>query len=152
MKKIIALLCLIISIQQLSAQPADKVLWYRQPAKVFEESLVLGNGTQGASVFGGITTEKIYLNDATLWSGEPVNNKAYEGIYKNLTAVREALGKEDYPGAQELVKKLQGKYSQSYMALGTLYLEFLLLLINRKAYNLKEPILSHILIKYSLFI
>lgn len=105
------------------AQQPDKYIWYKQPAKAFEESIVLGNGTQGASVFGGVTTEKIYLNDATLWSGEPVDSKQYEGIYKNLPAVREALAKEDYPAAQELVKKLQGKYSQSYMALGTLYLQ-----------------------------
>lgn len=106
------------------AQKPDKVLWYKQPAKAFEESIVLGNGTQGASVFGGITTDKIYLNDATLWSGEPVNSKQYEGIYKNLPAVREALVKEDYTAAEELAKKLQGKFSQSYMALGTLNLQF----------------------------
>jgi alpha-L-fucosidase 2 len=104
------------------AQQPDKYIWYKQPAKAFEESIVLGNGTQGASVFGGVINEKIYLNEATLWSGEPVDSKQYEGIYKNLPAVREALAKEDYPAAQELVKKLQGKYSQSYMALGTMYL------------------------------
>ncbi|MEN9381386.1 MAG: hypothetical protein RI940_267, partial [Bacteroidota bacterium] len=48
-------------------------LWYDNPATYFEESLVLGNGMQGATVFGGIGTDKIYLNDLTLWSGEPVN-------------------------------------------------------------------------------
>ena len=50
-------------------------LWYDVPAQYFEESLVLGNGQQGATVFGGISTDKIYLNDLTLWSGEPVNAK-----------------------------------------------------------------------------
>ena len=124
MKKTAVLFCLIILFEQLSAQHTDKTLWYKQPAKAFEESLVLGNGTQGATVFGGIITDKIYLNDATLWSGEPVNAKADTGKYKYLPAVREALAKEDYRSAQELVKKLQGSYSQSYMALGTLYLHF----------------------------
>ena len=38
-------------------------LWYDNPATYFEESLVLGNGMQGATVFGGIGTDKIYLND-----------------------------------------------------------------------------------------
>ena len=28
-------------------------LWYDKPATYFEETLVLGNGTQGATVFGG---------------------------------------------------------------------------------------------------
>lgn len=114
----------IISASCVMAQNTDKTLWYKQPAKVFEESLVLGNGTLGTSVFGGTATEKIYLNDATLWSGEPVNAKGDTDKYKYLPAVREALAKEDYPSAQELVKKMQGKYSQSYMALGTLYLHF----------------------------
>jgi alpha-L-fucosidase 2 len=103
---------------------ADKVLWYQQPAIAFEEALVLGNGTQGATVFGGITNEKIYLNEATLWSGEPVNSKDYVGIHQHLPAVRDALAKEDYKNAQELAKQLQGKFCQSYMALGTLNLRF----------------------------
>ncbi|MFZ4456878.1 MAG: glycoside hydrolase family 95 protein [Bacteroidales bacterium] len=106
------------------SQKLDKTLWYKQPAKAFEGSLVLGNGTQGASVFGGAKEEKIYLNDLTLWSGEPVNDTIYKGKWQNLAAVREALAKEDYRAANELVKKLQGKFSQSYMALGTLYLHF----------------------------
>lgn len=105
-------------------QKPDKVLWYSKPAKHFEETLVLGNGTQGASVFGGIRDEKIYLNDATLWSGEPLDPEKYKGYSKYLPPVREALAKEDYRSADELVRKLQGSYSQSYMALGTLLLRF----------------------------
>jgi alpha-L-fucosidase 2 len=115
---------LIVNIINLNAQTPDKTLWYKQPAKFFEESLVLGNGTQGASVLGGTQTDKIYLNDATLWSGEPVNNKIYEGKYQYLPAVRAALAKEDYRSAEELIKKLQGKAGQAYMALGTLNLNF----------------------------
>ena len=52
---------------------SDHILWYDHPATYFEESLVLGNGKMGACVFGGVSSDKIYLNDATLWSGEPVN-------------------------------------------------------------------------------
>ena len=37
-------------------------LWYDSPAKYFEEALVLGNGQHGATVFGGISQEKIFLN------------------------------------------------------------------------------------------
>ncbi|MCE2825085.1 MAG: glycoside hydrolase family 95 protein [Sediminibacterium sp.] len=63
-------------------------LWYDSPAKYFEEALVLGNGQHGATVFGGISQEKIFLNDATLWSGEPVNANMNPNAYKNLPAVR----------------------------------------------------------------
>ena len=98
-------------------------LWYDQPAKYFEEALVIGNGRQGATVFGGIAPDKIYLNDLTLWSGEPVNANMNPQAYKNLPAVRKALQEKNYKKAGELIKKLQGKFSESYAPLGTLFLE-----------------------------
>ena len=99
-------------------------LWYDKPANYFEETLVLGNGTQGATVFGGTKTEQIYLNDLTLWSGEPMNPRMNPEAYKHLPAVREALKAENYRAADSLVKKIQGKFSESYAPLGTLYLDF----------------------------
>ncbi|MHC0446658.1 glycoside hydrolase family 95 protein [Flavobacterium sp. 3-218] len=101
------------------AQSTHK-LWYKQPAEFFEESLVLGNGKMGATVFGGVNSDKIYLNDITLWSGEPVYPLMNSKAYKNLPAIREALNKEDYRLAEELNKKIQGKNSESYAPLGTL--------------------------------
>lgn len=74
----------------------------------------------GATVFGGVNTEKIYLNDITLWSGEPVNANMNPEAYKNIPAIREALKKEDYKLADELNKKIQGKNSESYAPLGTM--------------------------------
>jgi alpha-L-fucosidase 2 len=103
---------------------SSNTLWYKQSAQYFEESLVLGNGKMGASVFGGVTSDQIYLNDATLWSGEPVNPNMNPEAYKNVAAVREALKNEDYKLADQLNKKLQGKFSESYAPLGTLFLDF----------------------------
>jgi alpha-L-fucosidase 2 len=103
---------------------SDKILWYSQPANHFEESLVLGNGKMGASVFGGVASDKIYLNDATLWSGEPVDPNINPEAYKNVPAVREALKNENYRLADSLNRKIQGKFSQSYAPLGTMYLHF----------------------------
>ena len=99
---------------------SSHVLWYNQPAEFFEESLVLGNGKMGATVFGGANSDKIYLNDATLWSGEPVNAKMNPEAYKNIPAIREALKNENYKLAEELNKKIQGKNSESFAPLGTL--------------------------------
>ena len=103
---------------------SDRVLWYNKPAQHFEESLVLGNGKMGASVFGGVNSDKIYLNDATLWTGEPVNANMNPEAYKNLPAIREALKNENYKLADSLNHKLQGKNSESYAPLGTLYMNF----------------------------
>jgi len=99
---------------------SSHVLWYNQPAEFFEESLVLGNGKMGATVFGGANSDKIYLNDITLWSGEPVNANMNPEAYKNIPAIREALKNENYKLAEELNKKVQGKNSESYAPLGTL--------------------------------
>lgn len=99
---------------------STNVLWYNQPAEFFEESLVLGNGKQGATVFGGVNADKIYLNDATLWSGEPVNTNMNPEAYQNIPAIREALKNENYKLAEELNKKIQGKNSESYAPLGTM--------------------------------
>lgn len=95
-------------------------LWYNKPAEFFEESLVLGNGKMGATVFGGVESDKIYLNDITLWSGEPVNANMSPEVYKNIPAIREALKSENYKLAEELNKKLQGKNAESFTPLGTL--------------------------------
>jgi len=102
---------------------STSILWYKQPAQYFEESLVLGNGKMGASVFGGVKSDQIYLNDITLWSGEPVNPSMNPEAYRNVEAVREALKKEDYKLADKLNQKIQGKFSESYAPLGTLFLE-----------------------------
>jgi alpha-L-fucosidase 2 len=107
----------------LTAQSPNK-LWYNQPAQYFEESLVLGNGKAGASVFGGVESDKIFLNDATLWSGEPVNPNMNPEAYKNIPAIREALKNEDYKLADQLQKKIQGKFSESYAPLGTMFIDF----------------------------
>lgn len=121
MKTILTLLLLSASLCH--AQAPDKTLWYRQPAQYFEESIVLGNGTQGATVFGGVKSDKIYLNDATLWSGEPVRADMNPEAYKNVPAIREALKREDYKEADQLNRKLQGKFSESYAPLGTLFID-----------------------------
>ena len=112
------------STAQNAAINAPLKLWYDSPAKYFEEALVLGNGQHGATVFGGISIDKIYLNDATLWSGEPVNANMNPNAYKHLPDVREALADNNYKKAQTLIKKLQGKFSESYAPLGTLLLTF----------------------------
>ena len=47
------------------------VLWYRQPAEAWMQSLPLGNGRLGGMVFGGTSEERIALDESTLWSGQP---------------------------------------------------------------------------------
>ena len=55
-----------------AAESADKVLFYKKPAQNWEqEALPIGNGWMGASLFGGVSHERILLNEKTLWEGGP---------------------------------------------------------------------------------
>ena len=103
---------------------SDNILWYDHPATYFEETLVLGNGKMGASVFGGVSSDKIFLNDITLWSGEPINPNNNPEAYKYVEQVRKALDEENYKKADSLNRFIQGQFTQSYAPLGTMYIDF----------------------------
>lgn len=100
------------------------VLRYDSPAEHFEEALVIGNGTMGATVYGGTRIEKISLNDITLWTGEPDKEVTTPGAYKALPEIRALLEKEDYRNAEKANRKIQGHFSQTYQPLGQLTIEY----------------------------
>jgi alpha-L-fucosidase 2 len=93
---------------------------YHAPAKEWTQALPVGNGRLGAMIFGGVNEELIQLNEATLWSGGPVNNQMNPNAYSHLPAVRAALFRGDYTAAAKEVQQMQGVYSQSYLPLGDL--------------------------------
>jgi len=65
-------------------------LWYRQPAKDWNEALPVGNGRLGAMVFGNVVQERIQLNEDSLWSGGPLQRNNPDAL-ANLPALRELL-------------------------------------------------------------
>jgi alpha-L-fucosidase 2 len=98
-------------------------LRFDRPAEYFEETILLGNGRVGAALFGGVDSEKIFLNDATLWAGRPVDPHMVPDAHEHLPEVRAALAAEEWERADSLVRQLQGSFSQSFAPLGTLLLE-----------------------------
>ena len=104
------------------AQPL--VLRYDKPATRFEEALPLGNGHLGAMVHGGVTDDLIWLNEGTLWAGcaNPDNNPVPSGGPELLAEVRSLLDREDWAGAEQKIKGLQGKYVNSFLPMGSLRL------------------------------
>lgn len=102
----------------------DLKLKYDRPAEFFEETFVLGNGTQGAIVYGNPQRERISLNDITLWSGEPDTAAYNPGAYRFLPGIREALENGDFARAEALQRNIQGHNSQYYQPLGNLYIDF----------------------------
>lgn len=80
-------LCALCCFMTVSAQ--EYRLWYNSPAEVWTEALPLGNSRLGAMVYGIPTTERIQLNEETIWAGQPNNNinktsKEYVGKVRDL--------------------------------------------------------------------
>ena len=97
-------------------------LWYNRPAAHFEESLPIGNGRLGALVYGGAGRDTIYLNDITMWTGQPVDHNEDAGAHKWIPKIREALFREDYKAADSLQLNVQGHDSEYYQPLGTVFI------------------------------
>lgn len=100
------------------------IVWFDRPANYFEEAFPIGNGFIGMMVKGGAPFEDITLNESSLWTGGPVDPNMNPEAWKNLDAVRKALFSENYKLAEELVKKMQGKFSESFAPLGSLKITF----------------------------
>jgi len=98
-------------------------LWYERPAERWVEALPIGNGRLGAMVFGGIAQEHLQLNEDTLWAGGPGEWNNPEA-HAALLRVREALFRGNFAHANELSRQMQGPFTQPYLTLGDLYLDF----------------------------
>ena len=131
MKKFLPLLLLITACT--GVPQCDLTLHYDRPATYFEEALPIGNGRLGAMVYGDPVHERISLNDITLWTGEPDKGVEHPDIAnlglggdgtEALKAVREALDNEDYEAAEQLQRGLQGHFTESFMPLGTLRIDY----------------------------
>lgn len=123
-KKIPSSIILIISCLLLSCNKEEHMrLIYQEPAQNFGEAIPLGNGRLGAMVYGGISEERLSLNDDTFWSGEPKdwNNP---GAKKILPQIKAALEKGNHELADLLAMKMQGPYNQSYQPLEDIIINF----------------------------
>jgi alpha-L-fucosidase 2 len=88
------------------SRDASLRLWYETPASKWEEALPVGNGRLGAMVFGGVTTERLQLNEESIWSGGPedADNPA---ALPALARIRELLFAGRYAEAQALTDQTQ---------------------------------------------
>ena len=97
----------------------DLKLWYNKPATKWVEALPVGNGKIGAMIFGGVEEDLIQLNEGSLWSGGPEKTNVNPQAITFLPQIRKALLEDqDYAKADELAKKMQGYYSESYLPMG----------------------------------
>ncbi|MBX7136021.1 MAG: glycoside hydrolase family 95 protein [Fimbriimonadaceae bacterium] len=105
---------------------AGPQLWYRQPAKNWNEALPVGNGSMGAMVFGETQRERIQLNEKTMWAGMP-RPEAPKEAYKALPEMRRLAFAGKYTEAEALAQKeflVDFDWPRSYQTLGDLHLDF----------------------------
>lgn len=101
-------------------------LWYQAPAREWLEALPVGNGRLGAMVFGGTDTERLQLNEDSLWAGGP-NNYARPDAVRHLREIRRLVVEEKWLQAQQLIDaEFLGTPSEqaAYQVLGDLELSF----------------------------
>ena len=61
-----------------AGEESGMTMWYDEPATDWEsQSLPIGNGAMGASIFGGVAEERLQFNEKTLWSGGPGSQQGY---------------------------------------------------------------------------
>jgi alpha-L-fucosidase 2 len=106
------------------AEPGPLTLWYRQPASQWVEALPVGNGRLGAMIFGSPDSERLQLNEDTLWSGAPSDWNNPDAKNHLAEVRRLVLEEKDYTQAGKVCQKMQGPYNQSYQPLGDLHFDF----------------------------
>jgi alpha-L-fucosidase 2 len=105
---------------------AALTLWYDHPAPQWDHGLPIGNGRLGAVLFGGVTRDRLQLNESSLWMGGPKERDNPEAL-AHLGEVRRLLFSGQPREAAVLAeRKLMARPSrlESYQTLGDLRLQF----------------------------
>ena len=121
---------LLLNVNDLRGQDetSDLKIWFNRPAESWNDALPVGNGRLGAMIFGGIETERIELNEESVWTGQE-RWDANPGALKALPEVRRLLFEGKYREAEVLAQKnIMGSKPRdpaaTYQALGDIYLDF----------------------------
>lgn len=108
----------------------EHVLWYDEPAGIWEETLPIGNGRLGMMPDGGISEERIVLNEISMWSGCEVDY-ANPDAAESLPEIRDLLLQGKNAEAQEVMyerfvphKPTDGGTYGGYQTLGDLFIDY----------------------------
>ncbi|HEY5407425.1 MAG TPA: glycoside hydrolase family 95 protein, partial [Ginsengibacter sp.] len=127
MKQIFSILLLLKATFTFAQDSPGFKLWYNKPAgDVWENALPVGNGFQGAMVYGNVDTETIQLNEYTVWSGSP-NRNDNDLCLDSLAEIRQLIFDGKRKDAEKLANKtIISKKSQGQMfePVGSLLLAF----------------------------
>ena len=97
-------LSLLVHTIAVKAQSPGITLSFKKPAAIFQEALPLGNGRLGALIGGNPNTDKIVLNEISMWSGGP-QDADNEQAHQHLQQIQDHLLKGQNKEAQQLLQK-----------------------------------------------
>ena len=109
------------------ADDQDCKLWYAAPAAEWMESMPVGNGRLGAMVYGGIDSERVALNEITLWAGQRDSLQNYICGADKLAEIRQAFLAGDVKTGNELTNRyLRGQSASfgTHLPLGDMVVDF----------------------------
>ncbi len=117
----------LIGCQAGSEEPDRTTMWYSHPAEEWMEALPIGNGRLGAMVYGGITNDRMALNESTMWSGKenPQQDKPFGR--DRLLALRRQFLEGDFAGGQAIaLDHLNGNQTTygTHLPIGDLKMSF----------------------------
>src|SRR3989442_2583072 len=78
------------------------VLWFEKPASQWVEALPIGNGRLGAMIFGGTASERLQLNEDTLYAGGPYDPNNRDAL-QALPEARQLIFAGKYKEASDLI-------------------------------------------------
>ena len=108
-----------------AAQDGALRLWYDEPARRWVDALPVGNGHLGAMVFGGVASERIQLNEDTIWASGPTE-RVRRGAHVDLEEARRLIFAGEVSEAQAIMQRgfMSDRLICSHQTLGDLRLEF----------------------------
>lgn len=96
---------------------SNNIVYFNKESECLENSCLLGNGNQGAIVYGGTKVDHIGFNNDTFWSGYGEDKVNYEGK-KYIKEIADLLQKDKFKKAHILLQKyVYGGESEAYQPL-----------------------------------
>ncbi|KAI9162960.1 Alpha-L-fucosidase 2 [Paramyrothecium foliicola] len=104
----------------------EHVLWYCRPADYWEEALPIGNGRLGAMVRGTTNTDRLWMNEDSVWYGGP-QNRVNPAAKDSLPEIRRLIDENKVNEAERLISRTFTAMPESqrhYEPLGDVFLHF----------------------------
>ncbi|KAJ0418884.1 Six-hairpin glycosidase-like protein [Aspergillus carlsbadensis] len=104
----------------------DHTLWYRQPANLWQDAFPIGNGRLGAMVRGTTNTDRLWMNEDSVWYGGP-QERINPSAKTSLPKIRELLAQGRVHEAERMISRTFTAMPESvrhYEPLGDVFLNF----------------------------